>query len=92
MFARIVTKSTTLAIGGESVVKSVNISEKEHFKIMCQVFDEVINQPEHKNEAAKEALIVFSNAVHKKMFQPQKQRLYVTPRVERIATEVLAGK
>ena len=70
--------------------KRVNISEREHFKIMCQVFEETL--AEHKNEAAKEALITFSNKAHKRIFAPKAERLRVTARVEQITTEVLAVK
>lgn len=70
-------------------MKNVSISEREHFKIMCQVFDEVMNEAEHKNEYAKNALIVFSNRVHKKMFSSKAERLKITPRVEQVANETL---
>ncbi len=71
--------------------RSVKITKREHFQIMCQVFDDVTNNEEYKNEKVKEALVVFSNKVHQKIFSPQKERLAISARVKRITTEVLQG-
>ena len=93
MSANTVTKSTAYPIGGISVAektgKRITISEREHFRIMTSVFEEVITMPEHKSDRVKEALIVFSNMAHKKMFLPKAERLRVSQRVDKVTKEVL---
>lgn len=88
-----VTKSIAYPIGEISVAektgKRITISEREHFRIMASVFEEVITMPEHKSDKVKEALIVFSNKAHKKMFSPQAERLRVSQRVDKVTKEVL---
>lgn len=74
------------------MVKEIKISEREHFRIMCQVFDDVMSNPEYKNNQTKEALIAFSNQAHKKMFSPAKERNGISPKVNRVAMEVLGEK
>ena len=87
-------KSTTLLKEGidvaEKMVKRITLSEREHFRIMTSVFDDVISNPEYKTEEVKNALILFSNKAHKKMFLPKEERLRVSRRVDRVTTEVLS--
>lgn len=92
MFAKIVTYNTILTTGGENVVESVRIGKREHFKIMSSVFEEVIDNPDYKTDKIREALTLFSNKAHKKIFSSAAERGRISPRVERITREVLDGK
>ena len=73
----------------EKTGKRITITEREHFRKMASVFDDVINMPEYKSGSVKEALTLFSNKAHKKMFLPKDERLKVSQRVDRITKEVL---
>ena len=65
-------------------MKFVRINEAEHFKLMCTIFEEVIE--EHHNEECKMALTMFSNRVHAKLFS--KGRLETTENVRKVMKEV----
>lgn len=73
----------------EKTGKRITITEREHFRIMTSVFDEVINEPDFKTDKAKDALILFSNKAHKKMFLPKEERIRVSQRVDKVTKEVL---
>ena len=73
----------------EKTGKRITITEREHFRIMTSVFDEVINEPDFKTDKVKDALILFSNKAHKKMFLPKEERERVSQRVDKVTKEVL---
>lgn len=78
---------------GTSIMQeSVNLSEREHFTIMCQVFEDVISQEEFKSEQVRQALTIFSNLAHKKIFSSKKERQKVSARVANVVSEVLSGR